>query len=97
MENLKQIFEINIENIKEKQREALKRAIISRLTHVIALLEAGSYDELWKMLGFSASGDGYGCENHYIDFKDIGESINIPDFGNGFDIGSMISFLENLK
>lgn len=94
--DLKTLFAVDIENIKKQQHTALKQAVIQRINKVKELVEKEKYSDVLEMLEYSPSGDGYGCDNHYIDFSDIADVCGIQT-RDGTDIETVIGVLQELK
>lgn len=65
--------------VEKKYKAALKKAAVERLEQVTHLIIEDKYDEVAKFINESPAGDGYGCDNHYIDFKDITSCEDIGD------------------
>ena len=55
--------------VSSKYKEKLKIEVVKRLKEVTSLIEKEEYDKVKECLAFSPSGDGYGCNNNYIDFS----------------------------
>ena len=55
--------------VSSKYKEKLKEEVVKRLKKVTSLIEKEEYDKVKECLAFSPSGDGYGCDNSYIDFS----------------------------
>ena len=72
------------------QYDKLKEGAIKRLTDVVSLIEDEEFIDLKRMLSESPSGDGYGCDNYFIDFINISSSSSM-------DIMDVLSYLEQLK
>lgn len=86
--DIKEIMEINIDNLIEKQHHSLKQYTIAKLKNIINLIDKEQYDKVDCLLGFSPAGDGYGCNDYYINFNYDNCNRNISE---------IISELENLK
>lgn len=72
--NVSEIMQIDVENLKEKQLEALKEHTVKILKDVIKCVENNEFEKIEKMTCYSPSGDGYGLDNSYINFAyDNGE------------------------
>ncbi len=84
---------ISEEQIASIKRRELKKAVIKRLQLILELFEKEQFQEIEKYLAFSSSGDGWGCENHYISFDDI-VTLNERD---GTDIGTVIEEMSRLR
>lgn len=76
----KEIMQLSIENLAQKQFDFLKEYGINILEKVIELLKGENYEEIKEMLAFSAEGDGYGQENYYINFSFNEYSLDIMGY-----------------
>lgn len=76
--NLSELLSTTPEDLAVKQLEALKADTIARLRAVAELIKEGNYEGIEALCGYSASGDGYGDDNHYIMFHygDIMETVD---------------------
>jgi hypothetical protein len=81
-------------NIVEKQyKKALKNAAIARLKEVIEALEKENYALIEDaLIAYSPAGDGYGCNNYYIDFMEVTE--NCEDIKDIIDALSSSLYIE---
>lgn len=77
--NIKDIMEIDVENLKEKQLTALKSHVTNRLIAIIAHIENNEFEEVKKYLVYSPAGDGYGCDNYYINFAYDEEELDLQE------------------
>lgn len=78
--DIKDIMEIDVENLKHKQLEALKKHVMDRLNEIINLVINEEFDEVEKYLKYSPAGDGYGCDNYFIDFSYVdGEEMDLSE------------------
>ena len=68
--------------IKKRYKEALKNAVIKRLNTVVKAIKEDNLEEINTIVDNSPSGDGYGCDNCYISFKDITDCEDIGDVIN---------------
>jgi hypothetical protein len=68
----------------------LKENGLKRLKEVIGLIEKDDYNKIQKLTASSPSGDGYGCDNDYINFGDIIGAVDM-------DILELSDMLQNLK
>lgn len=84
---LKQLMQMTPETLAEHQYNELKKAAVERLRELITLINKGSLDKAEGMLAESPSGDCMGCDNSYINFRDI----------YGEDIGDVIGRLDQLS
>ena len=76
------ILDTSIEQLREDQIKALNEHFCNVLEDIRKMFLAGEYQELFdKYVEFSGAGDGWGNENHYINFywhKDADE-MDIAD------------------
>lgn len=68
--------------INKRYKEALKKAVIERLNAVAKAIKEDNIEEINSLTEYSPSGDGYGCDNTYISFKDITDCEDIGDVIN---------------
>lgn len=93
MNNIQEILSIDVDNLKDKQYKALKNHVTDVLNKFLHNLENDDLKACFDMLDYSPAGDGYGCDNNFIDFK--WESA--PDVRDGYDIGVLLDMLAKLK
>lgn len=79
-----------IKALAEKQKKELKRLAIERLEKVKQLIQNEELKELKEMIVFSPAGDGYGCDNYFIDFGNEGD-------GGDVDINDVIELIEEFN
>lgn len=82
------VSDLEIERIKYA---TLRKESISILKEVSALIEEEKYNQIENYVKYSPSGDGFGCENYYIDFGSIIGSYD------GVDIRELSEWLSSLK
>lgn len=70
------------EIINKRYKEALKKAVVGRLNSVAKAIREDNLEVINDMIEYSPSGDGYGCNNNYISFKDITDCEDIGDVIN---------------
>ncbi|WBF79409.1 hypothetical protein BNCALIDO_00019 [Aeromonas phage vB_AdhM_TS9] len=77
MKNIDEIMKLQPETLAQEQYKILKQHTLDTLNEVIQLIKNEKYDKLDNYVSFSGAGDGYGDENHYIDFYcgDIVETV----------------------
>nr|DAN49400.1 MAG TPA: hypothetical protein [Caudoviricetes sp.] len=81
--------------VDSRQRMAVKEGALAILKNVIKLFEEEKFEDLSKMLSFSPAGDGYGCNNDYIDFSSLDQTNRSNKLDKDFsDIGTIIRFLD---
>lgn len=68
--------------INRRYKEALKNAVIERLNTVVKAIKEDNLEEISTLIDYSPSGDGYGCDNNYISFKDVTDCEDIGDVIN---------------
>lgn len=86
--DIKELMSIDIDNLIETQHEGLKRYVVNRLKEITELIHLEMYDKVDNKLDYSPSGDGYGCDNNYINFNYDGCNR---------DISEVLSELKSLK
>lgn len=67
------------EIIRKRYKESLKDEVVERLNTVIKAIKEDNLEEIIPFIGDSPSGDGYGCDNRYISFKDVTDCEDIGD------------------
>lgn len=77
--DIKDLMNIDVDNLIEKQLNGLKQYTIERLEKVIELIKEDKYDSVKYMLADSPSGDAYGCDNCYINFAYDNNNRDIND------------------
>ncbi len=78
MDNIKDIMELDVDNLKKKQYDALLKHTKSVLSKMMSLLDNGEFDKIEEeMLCDSPAGDGYGADNVFIDFGYTDEEMDI--------------------
>lgn len=77
--------------IRAIQFKELKEAVIARLKDVAIALKADNYDQIVSMMEESPSGDGHGCDNHFISFTNL-----LPNNRDGWDLYSVAELLRRL-
>lgn len=85
---IKDLMQLTPETLAAQQEKALVGFATGLLTIISNHLKKGEYDQIGKYLTESPSGDGYGCDNYYIDFSESGA---------GEDIGAIVSHLILLR
>lgn len=68
MKNIDEIMKLQPETLAQEQYKILKQHTLDTLNEVVQLIKNEKYDKLDDYVSFSGAGDGYGDENHYIDF-----------------------------
>lgn len=87
--HIKELMEIDVDNVIKKQHETLKNHVIGVLEDIIKLVKEEEYDKIINKIVYSPAGDGYGTNNFYINFSyyEDGEE----------DIDEIIDRLKKLK
>lgn len=63
--------------INKRYKEALKKAVIDRLSNIIEAIKKDDYSYINQYIASSPAGGG--CDNHYIIFDDISDCEDIGD------------------
>lgn len=82
------VSDLEIERIKYA---TLRKESLRILKEVYSLIEEERYNQIENYVKYSPSGDGYGCENDYIDFG------SIAGINKGVDISELSEWLSSLK
>lgn len=85
MITIEELLSLDIDNLAERQYEALKEDTCEKLNRIIKLIKNDEIEEITNLIAFSPAGDGWGSDNHYIEFV------------NGSDIGEVIDLLMRLR
>lgn len=80
--------------IEKKYKEKLKEEALNILKKIFKLIKDNKFDEAEEMLKFSPAGDGYGCNNMYIDFSLLDPDERAFNCKEIVDIGSVIERLK---
>ena len=80
--------------IEKKYKEKLKEEALNILKKIVKLIEDNEFDKIEEMLKFSPAGDGYGCDNMYIDFSSLDPDERAFGIKEINDIGSVIDILK---
>jgi hypothetical protein len=91
MKNIKEILSLDIDNLREKQHQALKIHVTDILYEIIELIKTEKYEIIKDYTFYSPAGDDMGCDNTCIDFAWSGNKDDTDD------IGDTISKLISLK
>lgn len=86
--DIEEMMSINVKNLASKQHKYLQKHALKVLKVITKLIEREDYDldNLDKHISFSPSGDGYGAENHFINFHwDIYEHMDIRELFRELD------------
>lgn len=68
--------------INKRYKDALKNAVVERLNAVVKAIKEDNLEEINTFIDYSPAGDGYGCNNQYISFKDVTDCEDIGDVIN---------------
>ena len=79
---------------KKEIHDIVKDRIIDKLKDIIQDIENGKYQKVMKDLRESPAGDGFGQDNHYIDFSHVAKDLISNRIS---DIETALKFLEALK
>jgi len=72
------------------QHDALKDYVLDIIEKVQTLIVEEKYDKVKELLVYSPAGDGYGSDNHFLNFDYSGHQ-------DGMDIDEVLDMLINLK
>lgn len=78
MKNIDEIMKLQPETLAQEQYRALRQHTLETLNEIAQLIKNEKYDKIRDYVSFSASGDGYGSDNHYIDFY-YGDIVDTVD------------------
>lgn len=70
----------------ERYNNEIRKGAIEILEKALFLLKEGKLKDLSDMTKYSPSGDGYGCDNVYIDFSSLSPEGEIEDIGDIIEI-----------
>ena len=74
----------------KKDKERLLGEVLAKLDKIRALVAAKDLNGLDEILGFSPSGDGYGCDNRLPMFDEIFPGV---EYSDGMDLYNAVAFL----
>lgn len=89
------LLETTPETLAHTQFNALKAHTISRLQEAIDCIEQEDFVRLYRMLGYSPSGDGYGCDDYYIYMGLLDKPDHTHAYRNIFEILDKLINLKN--
>jgi hypothetical protein len=69
MQDIQKIMGLSVQNLAKEQHTALKGHVVKVIKSVLKIIEDEKYEEVGNFLADSPSGDGYGCDNSYVDFS----------------------------
>ena len=69
MEDNETIMDIDVNNLKEKQYNFLRNRVKTILNEIIKDLDNNNLQRIASRLSYSPSGDGWGCDNYFINFS----------------------------
>lgn len=87
MVDIKEMLSLKPENLAAQQHEALKQYVVQKIKDFNQLINSEKYEEALNLLANSPAGDGYGCDNEYLDFSETGSE----------DIGCILRKLKSLQ
>lgn len=90
-ETLKEIMDINPDDLKLQQANAMKRYVLGKLDELRDHIENDRINAAREMLEFSPAGDGYGSDNYYLDLDYTGNRQE------GFDLYDAMDVMEELE
>lgn len=82
------ILDVDIYNLQEEQLKELKRHTVEVLHKIAVAVEKEDFKAIKDNMQFSPAGDGYGDENHFIDFSWSGPTM---------DIGEIVEKMESRR
>lgn len=91
--DLTELLATDANSLKKRQHDALQKAVVEFLRDVALAIEKGEYNSVDSLTQHSPSGDGYGCDNVFLDFSSVWQS----DDPYGTDIGMVIGKLKELS
>lgn len=91
MKNIDDIMKLQLETLALEQYKALKQNTIETLHEVVQLIKNEQYNKIDDYVAFSCSGDGYGNDNHFINFYygDIVETVDKLKYLKGIAEGKI--------
>jgi homospermidine synthase len=66
---IQEIMSVSVNNLAEKQYEAYKSHVLTVLAEVAGFIKQDRYKDVEGRTFFSPAGDGYGSDNHCINFS----------------------------
>lgn len=78
VESIDKIMKVDVDSLLREQHDSLKKHTVDCLLMVADLINNEKYAEVEEYVGFSPAGDGYGCDNNYLDlfyYEDIGYTM----------------------
>lgn len=88
MKDVREIMEINVDNLKQRQFNIYKEFVLKTLKGIIEDIELNNFNNVYDKLFYSPSGDECGMDNYCIDFSYDERDV---------DIREAIDLLERLK
>jgi hypothetical protein len=89
--DLKTLMQTSPEDLAATQHEALKKHVLTILGVIQTHIENEDYDKIKEHhLIYSPAGDGYGMDNHFINF-------DFTEHKDGMDIDEVLDALINLR
>ncbi|WP_010497812.1 hypothetical protein [Paenibacillus elgii] len=90
--DLKTLMNTRPEELAKVQYSAFKSHVISILEQTIQNIYDENYVSILDKLVYSPAGDGYGCDNHFINF-----SYDQDNIDNAIDLYEAVEKLQSLK
>lgn len=89
MKNIDDVMKLKPETLAQEQYKALKQNTLETLHEIVQLIKNEQFNKIDDYVAFSHSGDGYGNDNHYINFYygDIVETIDKLKYLKDIDEG----------
>lgn len=88
-----EVLSINVGNLVKQQHDVVKTHVLTALARIYNMVENGDYAGVEKYCGWSPAGDGYGCDNHYIEFGISGADQRLEKM----DIMEVCELLSKLR
>lgn len=85
------IMDIDVNNLRQKQYQYLKKHTLDVLNGIIENLKNDQLQAIQYKLKYSPAGDAYGCDNYYINF-----AYKKDDFMDMNEILIMMAELKNI-
>lgn len=86
---LKELKELGFKNantiVEEKYKNAIYEEALKIMKNFVECFEQKRYEKMQDMLAFSPAGDGWGADNYYLSFQNLGKNFE--------DINDVITFL----
>ena len=93
--DVNEIFKLDVSNLAAAQHKALDAHVKNIIKQVIDIIVEERYDDIEELCSWSPAGDGYGCDNYYINFGLKGSDV--PEHLTHLDIVQVCQLLQHLK